>query len=108
MREMGKVIFRRNALFGSGRSSNEVAVVARNRARRARGRLERGSVTNGVVALIWAIVPNDFESLAALNRGPGIARNHRDAAKRIEFRCAWRRFDLYDPNHAGHLEGCGG
>ena len=50
MRKMRKVVFRRDAFRGSGRSGGEVPVVADDLARLARGLLERRLVGNRVVA----------------------------------------------------------
>ena len=82
----------------------EVAVVAHDLARLARGLLQRRPVGDGVVARVRAVVPDDLQRVASLHRRPGVARDHGDAAERIELRRARRGVDLHDLHDARHLE----
>src|SRR5207245_7100488 len=56
---------------------------------------------------IRAIVPGDLQRLAALHRGPGVARKDRDATDRIEVGGRRAGLDLHDALHPRHLERLG-
>src|SRR5581483_11851707 len=73
----------------------------------ARGLLELGAVGDRVVFGIGAIVPDHLQRVAALDRGTGIARDHRHAAERLELRRPWPALDLHHLLDAGDLHGIG-
>src|SRR5260221_12399685 len=104
MRKMRKVIVRRDALRGCGRCGREVPLIAHNRPRLVRSLLERRSVGNGVVIRIRTVVPNDFQRVAPLHSGPGVAPDHGHAADRIEQRRPGWGIDLNDAPTAWALE----
>ena len=61
-------------------------LVADHEAGLARGFLEFGAVGLGVVCRVGPVVPDDLQGITSLDGRTGIARNHRDAAERLEFR----------------------
>src|SRR5215472_3666197 len=85
----------------------EVAVVAHDLARLARGLLERGFVADGIVRGVGAVVPGDLEGLPPLHRRPRVRRDDAHAAQRVELGGQRRLLDRHDLEHARHFEGLG-
>ncbi|MNI07333.1 hypothetical protein D3C73_603400 [compost metagenome] len=86
--------------IGAGHGLIEVAGIAHHLAGLERGGFEFLAIGNRVVAGVGAVVPFDFQCLAALDRRPGIARHHGDAAQGLELRRQRTAFDLYHFDHA--------
>jgi hypothetical protein len=108
MREVRKIVFRRDAFRGGGRGGGEIPFIANDLAGLACGPFERCLVGIGVVARIRAVVPHDLQRGASLHRGPRVARDHGNTPERIELRCSRRSVDLHDAHDARHLERRGG
>lgn len=81
-----------------------VAVVAERLAGPTRGPLQRRLVGDGVVGRVRPVGPLELEGVAALERGPGVARDHCDAAERVEHRRQGRGRQRRHANDAGDLE----
>src|SRR5206468_2317254 len=80
----------------------DVSIVADHLPRLARRLLERRLEGRGIVRGVRAIVPLDLEGLPALDRGPGVATDHRDAAQRVELRGRRARLDFHHADHSRH------
>ena len=85
MGEMRQVVFADDHLVGALQGRIDVALLAHDQAGFARGFLERGAIGPGVVACIGAVIPDDLQRVAPLDRRAGVARDHGDAAERLEF-----------------------
>ena len=99
----GQIIFADDHLVGALQRAFDVAFLAHDEAGLARGLLELGAVGDRVVFGIGAIVPDDLQRVAALDRRAGIARDHGHAAERLEFRRPRPALDLHDLLDAGDL-----
>ena len=108
MREMRRVVVRRDDLFGGLQRLINVAYVALHLARLAHVGFQLGLVGRGIVGLVRSVVPNDLERFAALHRRPSVLGDHGDAAERGVFRRRRRRRDGDHLLDAGHLHGGAG
>src|ERR1700722_12435502 len=79
------VILRRHDLGGGRQRFLGIAVVAHDLARPPCGLLDLRLESRRIVGAVRSIIPGRIERLAPLDRRPGIARDDRDAAERLEF-----------------------
>ena len=77
---VGDVILGLDFLVRARKSGSEVAVAAQDLAGLFGGRFHRRAVDLRIMSRVRAVVPGDLQRLAALDRRPGVVRNHRDAA----------------------------
>jgi hypothetical protein len=70
------------------------AEVADHLAGAARGLFQCDPVSGRIVRCVRAVVPTDLQRLAALDRRPGVAGDHRNPAERLELRGRRRARDL--------------
>ena len=105
--DMGKVrqiVFADDDLVGALQSSLGVAFLAHDEARLARGLLELLAIGDGVVFAVGAVVPGQLQRVAALDRRAGVARDHGNAAERLEFRRPRPAAHLHHLLDAGDLQ----
>ena len=103
MRVVRNVILGLDLLVGACVSRGEVAVAAHDLARLFGRRLHLRAIGLGVIGRVRPVVPGDLQRLAALDRRPGVVSDHRDAARRLEFRGGRRARDLDDLDDAWDL-----
>ncbi len=84
MRQVRQVVFADDHLVGAFQRGLDVALLAHDQARLARGLFEFGPIGGRIVLAVGAVVPDDLQRVAPLDRRAGIARDHRDAAERLE------------------------
>ena len=107
MGEVRDVVLGVEPTRGAGRRGSEVPVVAHDLARFVRRLFERRLEGHRIVAGIRAVVPRDFERLAALHGRPGVSGDDRHATKGIEVSRRRTVLDLHDLLHARHFERLG-
>ena len=100
--DMGKVrqvIFTHDHLVGPLQGGIDVALLAHDQPRLARGFLKFGPIGNRVVFAVRSVVPDNLQRIAALDRSTGVASNHGDPAERLELggpRPSLHPDDLFD------------
>ncbi len=102
---MRQVVFADDHLVGALQGGIDVAFLAHHKARLARGFLELGAIGDRLVFAVGPVVPDDLQGVAALDRCPRVARDHRDAAERLEFRRPRPSLDFHHLLDAGNLHG---
>ena len=103
MRQMRQVVFADNHLVGGLQGGVHVALLAHHQARLARGVLEFGAIGRRIVFGVGAVVPDDLQRVPSLDRSPGVAGDHGDAAERLEFGWPGPTLDLHHLFDAGDL-----
>ena len=84
MGEMRQIVLTHDHLVGVLQGGLDVTLLAYYQAGLACGFLELGPVA-GRIVFAGAVVPDDLQRVAALDRGAGVACDHCDAAERLEF-----------------------
>ena len=85
MGKMRQIVLTHDHLVGALQGGFHVTLLAHHQAGLPCGCLQFGPVGDRVVFAVGAIVPDDLQGVAALDRRAGVARDHRDAAERLEF-----------------------
>ena len=104
VRVMRHEIVGRNAMRRRLQRRGYIALPAHHSPRLLRCRFQFGAVGRRVVAGVRPEIPVDLELVPPLLRRPGIARDDRDAAERVEARRDRGGFDLDDLFHTRHRE----
>jgi hypothetical protein len=85
MSQMREVVLADDDLVGALQGRLRVTFLAQHEAGLARGLLELLAVGDRVVFAVGAVVPHQLQRVAALDCRTGVARDHGDAAERLEF-----------------------
>jgi hypothetical protein len=85
MGKMRQIVLAHDHLVGTLQGGFHVAFLAHHEAGFACGFLELGAVGDRVVFAVGAVVPDDLQGVAALDRRAGVAPDHRNTTERLEF-----------------------
>src|ERR1700716_1035168 len=96
MRKVRQIVFADNHLVGAFQSGVHVALLTHDQARLTRGFLELGPIRGRPVLAVGPVVPDELQCVTSLDGRAGVARDHRDAAKRLEFRRPGPTLHLHD------------
>ena len=107
MREVRQVVFADDHLVGAFQRGLDVAFLAHDQARLARGLFEFGPIGDRIVLAVGAVIPHDLQRVAPLDGRAGIARDHRDAAERLKLGRPRPTLHLHDLLDAGDFHRCG-
>ncbi len=102
--EVGRVVERRHPLGRGAEGGVHVAPLAHHLGRLAGLRLQLLPVRDRVVAGLGSGIPRHLQRLAALERRPGVIRDHGQAAQRLHPLGKTRRLQLHDVPHSRHPE----
>ena len=85
MGKMRQIVLTHDDLVGALQGGFHVTLLAQHQAGLPCGCLQFGPVGDRFVFAVGAIVPDDLQGVAALDRRAGVARDHGYAAERLEF-----------------------
>src|ERR1019366_5102774 len=105
MREVRSVILSLDDLAALGKFRVDIANVANDFTRLPSRGFEGLTELIGVVNRVGTRVPVDLQSLAPLERSPGVVGNHGDSAERLKLVWWFERADGKRLLHAGYGEG---
>src|SRR5215475_7411527 len=106
--DVRQVILRYDVLRALGHRTERVAVVSDRLCWLARGFLELLAVCGRVIDLVRAVIPFNLERAAPLIGGPGVLRDHGNAAQRVKQEWQRTALDLDDLDDSRNLQGSAG